>query len=166
MGLLSWLFGPSTPTQPNKQRPAHRSLPVVRPQCTVADFSGDGTFYFNIVGESRCQDALDDIAGGKTEDGHELKVVALLIQEDSNPYDSQAVKVEVQGRAVGYLPADKAKIYRQQLAKTAHPKAIGRCPAMIVGGWDRDDGDEGHYGVRLDVPNLKRLATVVRLSAG
>ena len=27
-----------------------------------------------------------------------------------------------------------------------------RCKAVLVGVWGRGDGDEGHYGVRLDLP--------------
>jgi hypothetical protein len=32
------------------------------------------------------------------------------------------------------------------------------CDAKIVGGWDRGDGDEGHYGVTLSLSKPLRLA--------
>lgn len=111
-----------------------------------------GTYDFEVVGESRYQDALFDIAGGKTNDGHRLKKTALLIRQDNNPHDSKAVAVTIDGEPVGYLDRESARSFRQKLKGQIPDDAAIAVPAMLVGGWDRGDGDEGHFGVRLDIP--------------
>lgn len=114
-----------------------------------------GDYEQEIVGESRYQAALDRIAGGKIEEGHELEVTAELILDDGNPHDDKAVRVDIDGATVGYLSRRDARSYRRRLqAHKAPRKVILECPAIIVGGWRRAGGDEGHYGVRLDMPHL------------
>lgn len=108
---------------------------------------GTGKYEFEIVGESNYQAALKAIAGPKQEDGVEHFCVAELILEDSNPHDSKAVRVDIDGRTVGYLSRDLARQYRKQIS-------VGTmtAPAVIVGGWNRGGDDSGHYGVKLDLP--------------
>lgn len=116
---------------------------------------GTGNYPQEIVGESNYQKALDRIAGGKSEDGHELSVTAELILDDRNPHDNQAVRVQVDGNIVGYLSKQDARNYRRWLRDQEAPaRVIVECQALIVGGWRRGSGDEGHYGVRLDIPRL------------
>lgn len=111
---------------------------------------GDGHYELEVVGESNYQPALAKIAGGKTEDGHELYCDALLKREPENPHDENAIAVLVKGHKVGYLSRPHARklsaIFRQQRLEGGYAKAV------IVGGWDRGNGDEGHFGVRLDIP--------------
>ena len=113
---------------------------------------GTGQFAFDIVGESHYQDALEKICGGRSEDGAEEQVEATLYLEDENKFDSKAVRVDIQGKTVGYLSRDDARSYRRQLASAGHPKLIGRCDALIVGGWKRGSRDKGHFGAKLDLP--------------
>lgn len=133
MSILDWLFGRSDP-------PRRAELP------------GPGTFSVEIVGESYYQDALNEIAGGKTFEGVEKVVEAQLVLEDSNPKDPKAVRVDVDGRPVGYLSREVARQYRTRLADAGHPQVDAFCKAVIRGGWDRGGGDTGHFGVWLDLP--------------
>lgn len=113
---------------------------------------GDETFPLAVVGESKYQENLEAVCGGRTEEGVNRLVSARLILEDSNPYDRDAVRVEVSGRTVGYLNRQDAKAYRQYLQKTGAARAIGVCNAQIRGGWKRGEDDQGNFGVRLDLP--------------
>lgn len=131
--LLGWLFG--------------------RRQILVeANLPGPGLFAIDVVGESQYQRAIEIAAGGRTEDGSNAIVEAILVLEDSNPYDDQAVQVRIGGRVVGYLSRENARNYRRELAAIGHPKITTRCQAKIVGGWDRGPDDRGHFGVKLDLP--------------
>lgn len=116
------------------------------------EIPGYEEYEVDVVGESHYQNALDNICGGKTEDGHEKIVQANLIYEDDNLYDNKAVRVDIEGKTVGYLQRDHARQLRKQMRqKGLRPSKI-ECSAMIVGGWDRGEDDTGHYGVMLDVP--------------
>lgn len=98
-----------------------------------------------VVGESHYQAALEELAGGKTAEGHMLACTADLVREPDNPHDPKAVAVFIQGRKVGYLPKGSAK-------RMVGDRAT--CAAQIVGGWRRREAgawDEGHYGVEIDL---------------
>ncbi len=99
-----------------------------------------------IVGESHYQDALEELAGGRTEDGVELEVEVSMVPESDNKYDPNAVGVEIDGELVGYLSRASAKKYRAAFGAAATEE----WPARIVGGWDRGEGDRGSFGVRLE----------------
>jgi hypothetical protein len=93
---------------------------------------------FEIVGESYHQNVLNVLCGGKCEEGHQLLCHAVLVPESRNPHDANAVRVEIGGHTVGHLSRSDAATYRRRFG-TAH----GKCDAVIVGGWDRGNGDEG-----------------------
>lgn len=116
--------------------------------------NGPRTFSVEVVGESNYQIALERICGGRTEEGHKLEVDALLKLEDDNPYDDRAVAVVIDNDLVGYLSRDTARSFRKSLAAVAPGASLATCSAIIVGGWEREDGDRGHFGVKLDLPTL------------
>ena len=79
----------------------------------------------NVAGESHYQEALRSIAG--TGDvRHEAE--AHLIPEPENEYDPNAVRVEIDGHKVGYLPRDLAPAWGPRLAELATP-ASASAPA-------------------------------------
>jgi len=117
----------------------------------LAILPGNGEFDLQVVGESHYQEALETICGPRTRQGVQQEHTALLILEDHNPYDKKAVRVEIDGKQVGYLSREVAKLYRQQLKAGGMPKANGQCQALIKGGWERGD-NKGSYGVWLDIP--------------
>lgn len=105
---------------------------------------------YEIVGESHYQANLEKIAGPKTESGIEFACEVLLVCENSNKFDKNAVRVEVGGKTVGYLARDDAEIFREMLEEEGLKGAKVTARAKITGGWRRDDG-EGHYGISLDL---------------
>lgn len=134
MGFLSRLFG------------FGQSPPGSPPQGVATRLQGSGAFLLPVVGESRYQDAIEAICGPRAEEGEDRPVEARLVLENDNPYDSMAVRVDIQGQTVGYLSREHARRYRKQYAATE-----AYCDARIRGGWDRGEGREGYYGVVLDL---------------
>lgn len=109
-----------------------------------------GGFDVEVVGEASYQEALERLCGGRTDEGADLECVATLRAEPSNPYDPDAIRVEIDGEHVGYLNRHAAKAFRPVADRLARQGQVGTCRARIVGGWDRED-DRGHFGVRLDL---------------
>jgi hypothetical protein len=106
---------------------------------------GDGTFSFPVVGESNYQKSLERICGGRTEDGHDVKVTATLRAEPDNPHDRHAIAVFIDSRKVGYIPKSHLSHISAQVKPTASAEA------RVRGGWLRPDGDSGNFGVTLDI---------------
>ena len=103
-----------------------------------------GDYNFDIVGEASYQDALDQLAGGKTDAGVHVQKLATLILEKNNPVDPNAVRVDIEGHTVGYLSRAHAVRFRKTINRSN-----GVCPALITGGWKRA-GSKGNYGVKLN----------------
>jgi hypothetical protein len=118
----------------------------------VGSIEGPGRFEFDIVGESNYQPALRRIAGPKTEDSKRHPCVATLVLEDENPHDNLAVRVDIDGETVGYMDRRMARQYRKELTRQGIKGYRLRAQALIVGGWNRGGDDQGHYGVKLDLP--------------
>src|SRR6266404_3627911 len=137
MSFLDQLFGRDEPV--NALKPGDRLV-----------LEGPNTFGLPIVGESHYQDALERICGPRNEDGEDRQVEACLVLEDDNPHDSMAVRIDINGMAVGYLSREHARKYRRGLTKAGYA-ANAYCQALIRGGWDRGAGDRGYYGVYLDL---------------
>ena len=125
---------------------------MATPSPIESDIQGNGAYAVEVVGESKYQDAIEAICGGRTEDGVDFTVEAVLIHENENPYDDQAIRVEIDGRIVGYMCRKNAREYRRHLAETGYPGVTAACKARIRGGWDRGPDDRGYFGVRLDLP--------------
>jgi hypothetical protein len=105
-----------------------------------------------VVGESYYQDNLDHVCGGRSKGGHAHDCLAVLCPEPSSPYDPNAVAVYIDDLQVGHLSREAAKAFlpvaRQLAGRTA------ACAATVRGGWDRGDGDQGNYGVVLDLAGV------------
>ena len=100
----------------------------------------------NIVGESYHQDALAAISGPKGAGGKQMAVGTTLRCEPRNQYDPNAIRVEVMGQQVGHVAREQAALVCP--AMMGHFGGVMEAPGMIVGGW-RDQGSEGHYGIRV-----------------
>ncbi len=105
----------------------------------------------SVVGESFYQEALETLAGGKTYDGVHMPVTALLIPEPDNPLDPNAIAVAIDGMVIGYLTRATALAYKHVATHLLRRSAVGSCTAEIRGGWRRPGGDEGYFGVLLDL---------------
>ncbi|ATU91750.1 HIRAN domain-containing protein [Phyllobacterium zundukense] len=150
MGILSFLFGNSKPKDDGD--PETGSRPEATSPSPLARIKWrDSSFPMDAVGESNYQDALIAICGAHTRYGHEGEYDALLEREPSNRYDSNAVMVKIRGKKVGYLPREQAQRVGQQMLEAGIEAAV--CAARVRGGWRTNQYDEGHYGVRLAIPN-------------
>jgi hypothetical protein len=104
-----------------------------------------------IVGESHRQSTLErlwDDLGRRTWD-------AILIPEKGNPYDPNAVRVEILGLRVAYLSRETAKEYRDYMGKhrsTVPVHLVKGRPGGTIGVFtgkgpdDRERGDESAAG--------------------
>jgi len=137
---------------PSLPHPAAPPWPLTL-EASVVQVRGEPEYYrdypIQIVGESHYQAAIRALAEahadrGPLDHGAECAVRAMLVPETDNPYDANAVRVEIDGRQVGHLSRADAARYRSLVG-------LGRAPvgALIVGGWDRGREDRGFYGVRL-----------------
>lgn len=119
---------PITPTwSAERGRP-----PWMYDQMRVTLFNGSDDL--EVVGESNYQDALWSVAG-RTSDRVRIETVAVLVAEDGNRYDANAVSVWVAGNKVGYLRRDDAEAIRPELIRkvveTGQPVAF---EAVVAGG--------------------------------
>ena len=141
---------------PGRSAPGARAdtgpLPLPTPSQAVAGqtVTMPGTEVVRVVGEAVFQDALLELTGGRRHyGGVRLTTVAELVPEPANPADPGAIAVRIAGRTVGYLArADAARFgpwVRDALARFGEATAC----ATIVGGWEREHGEVGFFGVRL-----------------
>jgi hypothetical protein len=112
-------------------------------------FPGDEPL--EVVGESRHQEALWEIVGGRQREPIRYQTEAVLEPEPDNPFDPNAIRVLVEGRLVGYLSREDAEDYRPGLLRLIQRCATGHVAlaAQIVGGGRRADRI-GFLGVFLD----------------
>ncbi len=113
-----------------------------------------------ISGESYTQDALRTIAQGSDCEGTLVQTVtAQLVPEPENPHDKNAIRVDVGGMKVGYVPKTGAAPWRKRVKSIGSPNGPILCRAQLSGGWQRPDGDEGSIGVELVVGKKPRIFT-------
>lgn len=108
-----------------------------------------GQFNFAIVGESNYQHAINLIVSRQSED-RQIHA-AHLIPEDENEYDDKAIRVDIDGRTVGYLSRDSARSFRRRLSKNKLSGKTTGCRAVIIGGHTLPSGKTASYGVWLDL---------------
>lgn len=115
----------------------------------------EDSFDLEIVGEASYQTALGKIAGPKSETGANITCSAVMLCENDNKYDKNAVCIKIDGMVVGYLSKTDAKNWRKMLKREDINDESVRVQANIVGGWrseKKGQVSEGSFGVKLDVP--------------
>lgn len=107
----------------------------------------DNCMQVSVVGESHYQDALVRVSKCPPSGEHGYECSAELVLEPDNPHDKFAVRVEVDGEHVGYLPRGTAKRFGKRLRglKEQGEKAI--CMAYIG-----RRPDHPNLGVNLRIP--------------
>ena len=108
---------------------------------------GTAKFQNEIIDDEHYQSVLEAICGPCKPQGAKCYETASLKLEGEN-----AVRVEIEGKQVGYLSPETASLFRQQLIARGMPKGVGQCAALIRGGWITSDGSKGPYKVLLDLP--------------
>jgi hypothetical protein len=123
--------------------------PRPRPADTTECLLG-GNDSLEVVGELAYQSTLWRLCGGVTGDRIRCHIVAALVPEPTNPYDANAIAVQIDGQTVGYLPRATAQEYLPGLRRlmSAHGGFVA-LRGVIVGGGYYDDGP-GRLGVWLD----------------
>jgi hypothetical protein len=103
-----------------------------------------------VVGESYYQDNLWDLVGGRTGGRVRKDVYVLLVAEQDNPYDPNAVSVWAHGLKVGHLSRDDAVLLRPGLLvlQQKHRQAIALAGVIVGGG--ENEGRAGLLGVFLN----------------
>lgn len=124
---------------------------------------GPGSFAINVVGESHYQSELLKICGPKQKVSAQIDTVALLVLENSNIYDKNAVAVFISNLKVGYLSRSHAIEYRKHLDVTGLKESHMKCNARINGGWDDGKGNTGFFGVKLDLPKFQTAANILKV---
>jgi hypothetical protein len=106
----------------------------------------------DVVGESRHQDALLELTGGRRHyAGVDVVTVAYLVPDPENPVDPDAIAVVIGARRVGWLRRSDAR--SRALVESARRRdGDATCIARIRGGWDRGGDDVGRFGVVLLFP--------------
>jgi hypothetical protein len=146
IGRLSVLLGEDREPRPSSQLRLgiERSLPVT--------IHGDREV--DVVGESRHQDDLLELTGGRRRyGGVHTETVAELVPEPENPADPNAVIVRIDGRHVGYLRRRDVEWLAPLIDESHDLHGFSSCRAVIAGGWDRGRGDVGWFGVTLLLPD-------------
>ena len=98
------------------------------------DITGDDRI--EVVGESFYRAALGRIAAAA---GPSRVVSASLVPDPSNPYDRNAVRVEIEGELVGHLPRDLAALVARSIAELARQGPV-TTKAELRGDPDSDLG--------------------------
>jgi hypothetical protein len=114
--------------------------------------SGTGRFLVDVAGESFYEESFAALCGERTIEGIRVNVAAQMELCDDNPHDNRAVRVTIQGHPVGHLSREDARAFRRLVRYGSLAEhEVFECAAVIVGGWDRGEGNLGHFGVRLDL---------------
>lgn len=139
------------PQLPPKLAPAERSyVPKLPATAPVLHWSDNGRYQVEVVAESRYQDLIRQLAGAHGDQGAEVRLTAVLVPDDLNPYEERAVVVFINGQLVGYLAPKDALALRQRLAMKDIAGQPTSCDAVIRGGglWE---GKRLNYGLWLDI---------------
>ena len=140
----------STPTRDGvASLPAHQSTTIV---------TLPGTTEVHVVGDAAYQDVLLELTGGRRHyAGVRMETVAHLVPEPGNSADPAAIVITIDGHTVGYLSRPDAARHCHAIAAAIERSGEASCIAVIVGGWEREHGDIGFFGVRLHLgtPSLE-----------
>src|SRR5690348_3570504 len=87
------------------------SMPMRHEATAVSVSVPGGQDDLEVVGELAYQDALWRLSGGMLGDRIRRQIVAVLVPKPTNPYDANAIAVQIDGQVVGYLPRATAQEY-------------------------------------------------------
>ena len=103
-----------------------------------------------VVGESHYQEDIRDICGSHKWEDVSFDCTAALVPEPSNPYDPNAVMVQIDARLVGYLSRADAVDYRPLIDQALAKDKLVACRARIAG--HGPGGETSNLGVFLHLP--------------
>jgi hypothetical protein len=109
-------------------------------------FVGNRNFAVKIVGESYYVANLRELCGPAEDHMRQFAKTAILTLENDNPYNRNAVRVDVDGLTVGHLSRDHARRFRGAYASRTTEQVP--CAALLISLRGSAASD---YGVRLDL---------------
>ncbi len=142
MGLLKRLLGGEQVGQ-GKRRP---SAELDADPRWLEDAERFGSIRIDVVGESHYQPAIRAACGWVPGTETHFECMAELVPEPTNPHDSNAIMVRIEGRQVGYLSRKDAVRLGPSIAEMTAAQGVGMCRAFIAG---RADGETDNLGVFL-----------------
>ena len=111
----------------------------------LISLQGNGEFAVEADCEANYQPSLEKIAGHTPDEVCEVPCHAELVPEPNG-----RVSVRIRAQTVGCLKEQMAVDYLDR-ATSLGLQGLACCDAMIVGGWAGHDGEEGTFGVKLDL---------------
>lgn len=105
---------------------------------------------YSIVGESKYQENISEHAGEHSERGAHTIVDVSIKSEPENPYDKNAVVVQIENKTVGYIAKSDLPWFTPLLKKSSD--GIVTCKAEIRGGGRKAEGFKMSYGLFLQIP--------------
>ena len=123
------------------------SMPVRAGTSAVSVYLLGGQDDLEVVGELAYQAVLWRLCGGTLGDRVRCDIVAVLVPEPTNPYDANAIAVQIDSQVVGYLSRATAQEYLPGLKHLMSARGgYIALSGVIVGGGYYDDGP-GRLGV-------------------
>lgn len=140
-------FGKSKKRASLRRKPpvTEKEQPTKKPRTTAKNifkWPESGSYQQEVVGESNYQRALRSL-WNESQNG---PLDALLVHEDTNQYDSNAVAIKIANKKVGYLSSDDAVDFRER-CEEEHVGPVSSCKAKLFS----KKGKEGPIGVWLDI---------------
>lgn len=117
---------------------------------SLRQWPGDMMFSVPVKGTDYYRDTIAEIAMNAPGKSALVYCAAVLVPEDSNPHDRNAVSVWVDGVQVGHLPREYAPEFRKRLHAAGIPGAVTTCDALITKGLVTEDRQYA-YCVELDL---------------
>ncbi len=153
LGVVAWVLLKNNRQSVQAAGSDTRQLPRAMPVAPVAAFAWPALneYDFEVVGESNYQDVLKTLRGNLDDPAMDGIGTAILVPEDTNPHDNQAVKVTVQGFTIGYLSREDARSFRRRLAAKKLGMVPSSCGLLITGGYMLEDGSQAFFGAQLDM---------------
>lgn len=109
------------------------------------------TTEIEIAGESYYQEALVNIFGAYHQESQEIECEAKLVRDSRNSHDKNAIKCFINNLHVGFVNREDAEEIAYSMDK--RNLSIFKVSATVRGGWKRGKGDQGMYGVVVNVPD-------------
>ena len=127
-----------------KQLAGIKSEPPVE-QSTVDSSQSVHEEMVNVVGESYYQPAIRAACGARVNEDVFFECLAELVPEPENPYDSNAVKVLIDGQKVGHLSRSDAVEFGPTIAEAIENQGPGIVRAVIAGHKDSETTNLGVF---------------------
>ncbi len=124
--------------------------PNDRPKPKAVVIFRNGSLPMHILEKRRYQQVLSEIAKSSRKTRSSSEIPAEIIREADNPIDSNTIRIEIDGKCVGYIPTDQARRLSLQMSEDGIDRA--KCLARIRGGWQAHHKRSGLYGLTLAIP--------------